>query len=78
MHEPLYPWLSKQGREDVLREVKLNRVAGELRAHREGRLGRRSFLAWELNRYVGRFMKLLRIPGNRLDRSEESERATRK
>ena len=78
MHEPLYPWLSKQGREDVLREVKLNRVARELQAPREGRLGRGSVLAWEAKRGAGRLMKLFRIPRYRLDRSEERERATRK
>lgn len=78
MHEPLYPWLSKQGREDVLREVKMNRLARELRVYREGRLGRGSVLAWELERYAGRLSKLLRIPRHRLERAEERERATRK
>ena len=61
MHEPVDPRLLKQRREDVLREVRINRPVRELRAHREGRPDRTSDLAWELKRHAGRLLKRSKV-----------------
>ena len=51
-------------REEVARELKQNRLAGELRAGRKRRAGvmneRESALMWELKRIVGRLFKLFK------------------
>jgi len=51
--------LAKQHREEMLREVELNRQANALRAAGKGRARRRSALVWEMNRHAGRLLKLL-------------------
>ena len=51
--------LAKQHREEMLREVELNRQSKALRAAGKGPAGRRSSLIWEMNRYAGRLLKLL-------------------
>jgi hypothetical protein len=51
----------KQRREELLREVEMNRRAKLLRATRKRRdRGRRSTLVWEMNRQTGRLLKVLR------------------
>jgi hypothetical protein len=51
----------KQHREELMREVEQNRLAKELRGSRKRRgSGRASSPLWELQRIVGRFLKLLR------------------
>jgi hypothetical protein len=54
----------RQHREEVAREIKQNRLAGELRTGRKRRAGvdyeRVSALMWELERIVGRLVKSLR------------------
>ncbi len=52
--------LAKQRREELLREAELRRQAKALRAARKRRTGRRSALVWEMKRYAGRLLKLLR------------------
>ncbi len=52
--------LAKQRREEVMREVKLNRLAKRVRATRKRRDGRRSALVWEMKRHAGGLLKLLR------------------
>ena len=52
--------LAKQRREELMREAELSRQAKALRAARKRREGRRSTLIWELKRYAGGFLKLLR------------------
>ncbi len=59
MHELMSLELAKQRREELLREAELSRRAKALRAARR-RDGRRSTLAWEINRQAGGFLKLLR------------------
>ena len=56
--------LAKQRREEVMREVKLERLAKRLRAARKRRAGRRSALVWEMKRQAGRLLKLLRAMRN--------------
>jgi len=56
--------LVKQRREEMLREVELNRRAKALRASRKRRAGRISALVWEIRRHAGRLLKLLRILRN--------------
>ena len=56
--------LAKQRREEVLREVELERLAKRLRAARKRRAGRRSALVWEMKRQAGRLLKLLRAMRN--------------
>lgn len=53
--------LVKQRREELLREAERNRLTKALRAVRKRRSGRRSALVWEIRRYAGRFLKLLRL-----------------
>ena len=54
-----------QRREELLREVELIRLAKRVRAARKRRVGRRSALAWEMKRYAGSLLKVLRrILGN--------------
>ena len=60
MQEMMSPELAMQRREELLREVELNRLAKRLRETRKRHIGRRSTLVWEMKRYVGRFLKLLR------------------
>jgi hypothetical protein len=45
----------KQRREEVMREVGLNRLAKRVRATRKRGDGRRSALVWEIYRHAGRF-----------------------
>ncbi len=61
MHEMMDSQLWKQRREKLLREAEMSRQAKALRAARKRRAGRRSAaLLWEMKRYAGRFLKLLR------------------
>jgi hypothetical protein len=53
-------WIWKQRREEVMREVELNRLSKALRATRKRRAGRRSTLVWEIERQAGRLLKFLR------------------
>ena len=53
-----------QRREEMLREAEMSRQAKALRATRKRRDGRRSALLWEMKRYAGRFLKLLRALRN--------------
>ena len=60
MHEMMDFRIWKQRREEVMREVELNRLAKALRATRKrcgG--GRRSTLVWEIKRQAGRLLKVL-------------------
>ena len=59
MHEMMDFQLAKQRREEVMREVELNRRAKALRATRKRREGRRSALVWEMKRQAGRLLKVL-------------------
>ncbi len=52
--------LAKQHREDMLREVKRNRLARVLWANCKRHAGRASALMWDLERIAGRLLKLLR------------------
>ena len=60
MHEMMDYQLWKQRREEVMREVELNRLAKALQAACKWGAGRRSALAWEMKRYAGSILKLLR------------------
>ena len=60
MHEIMDSQLWKQRREEVLREVELNRLAKALRAAYKGHASRRSTLVWEIERQAGRLLKFLR------------------
>ncbi len=64
MHEMLDSQLWKQRRGEMLREVERNRLVKALRATRRRRTGRRSALLWEMKRYAGCFLKLLRALRN--------------
>ena len=64
MQEMMDLQLAKQHREEILREVELDRQTGALRAAGKGRAGRRSALVWEMNRYAGHLLKLLRTLSN--------------
>jgi hypothetical protein len=51
----------RQRREELLREVEMDRRAKLLQATRKPRDGgRRSTLVWEMNRQTGRLLKVLR------------------
>ena len=50
----------KQRREEMMREVGLNRLAKRLRGARKRRAGLMSLLAWERKRGAGRLRKVLR------------------
>ena len=60
MHEIMDSQLWKQRREEVMREVELNRLAKALRAAHKRHAGWRSTLVWEIERQAGRLLKLLR------------------
>jgi hypothetical protein len=60
MHEMMTLELAKQRREELLREAELGRLAKALRAARKRGAGRRSALVWEMKRYAGGLLKLLR------------------
>jgi hypothetical protein len=60
VHEMMDSWIWKQRREEVMREVELNRLSKALRATRKRRAGRRSTLVWEIERQAGRLLKFLR------------------
>jgi hypothetical protein len=60
MHEMMDSQLRKQRCQEMLREVERNRLVKALRAARKQRAGRRTALAWEMNRHAGRLLKLLR------------------
>jgi len=51
--------LWKQRREEVMREVELNRLAKRVRATHKRRAGRISALVWETKRHAGRLLKFL-------------------
>lgn len=59
MKEMMDLQLLMQHREEMLREVELNRQTEALRAAGKGSAGRRSALVWEMNRYAGHLLKLL-------------------
>jgi hypothetical protein len=54
----------KQRREELLREVEMSRQAKPLRATHKRRDGQRSALVWEMKRYAGGLLKLLRALRN--------------
>ena len=60
MHEMMSLELLKQRHEELLREAEMNRRVKALRATGKRRAGRRSALASELKRHVGRFRKRLK------------------
>jgi hypothetical protein len=60
MHEMMSLELARQRREELLREAEMGRQAKALRATRKRRTGRRSILAWEMNRQAQRLLKFLR------------------
>ena len=64
MHQMIDIQLVKLRREEMVREVELNRQSKALRAAGKGRAGRRSALVWEMNRYAGRLLKHLRLMRN--------------
>ena len=64
MHEMMSLELAKQRREELLREAELSLQAKALRAARKRRAGRRLALVWEIKRYAGGLLKLLRVLRN--------------
>ena len=60
MHEMMSLELLNQRHEELLREAEMNRQARALRVTGKRRAGRRSALASELKRHVGRFRKRLK------------------
>jgi hypothetical protein len=64
MHEMMDYQIWQQRREEMLREVELNRLAKRVWAARKLRAGRRSDLVWEMKSHTGRRLKLLRILKN--------------
>ncbi|MDQ5830315.1 MAG: hypothetical protein M3324_10760 [Actinomycetota bacterium] len=54
----------KQRHEELLREAEMNRQVRALLATGKRRAGRRSALAWELQRHAGRFRKRLKTLWN--------------
>ena len=64
MHEMMDYQIWKQRREEMQRQVELNRRAKALRAMREWRDGRTSALVWEMKRYAGGLLSLVRALKN--------------
>jgi len=64
MYEMMSLELAKQCHEERLREAELSRQAKALRAPRKRRAGRRSALVWEMKRYAGGLLKLVRTLRN--------------
>jgi hypothetical protein len=64
MYEMMSLELAKQRHEERLREAELSRQAKALRAPRKRRAGRRSALVWEMKRYAGGLLKLVRTLRN--------------
>ena len=60
MQEMMDSRLWKQRRQELRREVELNRLTKALRTTRKRRTGRSSVLAWEINRQAGVLLKILR------------------
>jgi hypothetical protein len=60
MHEMMSLEFAKQRREELLREAELRRRAKALRAARKRRDVRRSALVWEMKRYAGGLLKVLK------------------
>jgi hypothetical protein len=60
MREMMSLELAKQRHEELLREAEMSRRAKALRTARKRREGRSSVLIWELKRYAGSLLKLLR------------------
>ncbi len=56
--------LAKQRQEELLHEAELSRRAKALRATRKQHSGRGSALVWEIKRYAGGFLKLVRVLRN--------------
>ena len=61
MHEMMSLELAKQRREELLREAELSYRTKASRAVRRRRSGRRSALVWEIKRYTGGLLKLVRV-----------------
>jgi hypothetical protein len=64
MHEMMGLELAKQRREELLREAEFSGRTKALRAVRKRRSGRRSALVWEIKRYAGDLLKLVRVLRN--------------
>jgi hypothetical protein len=60
MQEEMDFQLWKERREELLREAELRRQAKALRAARKRRDGRSSALVWEMKRYAGSLLKVLK------------------
>jgi len=60
MQEMMDIQLAKQHREEMLREVELNRQANALQRLAGRRAGQRSTLVWGMKRHVGRLLRPLR------------------
>ena len=58
MHNPIEHELARARREEMLREARLHSLAET--ARRQTRRGRRTAVAWELQRFGGRLRKLFR------------------
>jgi hypothetical protein len=61
MHEMMDPQLVKQHRDEMLREVELNRQVKAFRPASKRSAGRRSALVWEIERHAGGLLKFLGI-----------------
>ena len=55
---------AKQRREELLREAEVSHRTKALRAVRRRHSGRRSSLVWEIKRYAGSLLKLVRVMRN--------------
>ena len=64
MHEMMSFEFAKQRREELLREAELSHRTKALRAVRRRRSGRISALVWEIKRYAGGLLKLVRVMRN--------------
>jgi hypothetical protein len=64
MHEMMDFQLVKERREEVLREVELDRLAQRVRATCKRRDSWRSALVWEMRRYAEGLLKFLRALRN--------------
>jgi hypothetical protein len=79
MRELLDHQILRQRREDVLCEVRMNRLAKELWANPERRSAHISTLMWDLERHVGQLLKRSRLWRDNLSEgSKEREHAAHK
>lgn len=60
MHDMMSLELAKQHRNEILREVRSDCLVKALRAGRRRREGKDSALVWEIKRYAGIILKVLR------------------